>query len=257
MKPEDRRAYLVDMVREHGRMSVDTLAERLKISRETIRRDLTELSDRGLVRKYHGGALAPETAGEGPFQARLSQNMHEKRAIARRAAALFESGDTLFIDTGSTTVFFAEELSVRSGITVITNSISIASIMARGSDGTRVFLIGGEYREEAAENIGALAVEQISRFSAQHVVLTVAALDQSGAMDFDLQEAEVARAMIERAKEVTVILDSSKFDKTALFAVCPLAMIDRIVCEEPPSTQLADALRAASVEVVIGENGRP
>jgi DeoR/GlpR family transcriptional regulator of sugar metabolism len=257
MKPEDRRAYLVDIVREHGRVSVEMLAERLRISRETIRRDLTELSDRGLVRKYHGGAFAPEVAGEGAFQARLSQNMHKKRAIARRASAFFQSGDTLFIDTGSTTVFFAEELSPQSGITVITNSVSIASIMARGSDGTRVFMIGGEYRDDGAENIGALAVEQISRFSAQHVVLTVAALDQSGAMDFDLQEAEVARAMIERAKEVTIIVDSSKFDKTALFGVCPLTMIDRIVCEEPPSSRLADALRAASVEVIIAENGRP
>jgi DeoR/GlpR family transcriptional regulator of sugar metabolism len=183
--------------------------------------------------------------------------MHQKRAIARRAAALFQEGDTLFVDTGSTTMYFAEELSTRSGITTITNSVSIAAIMARGSDGTRVFLIGGEYRDEAAENIGVLAIEQISRFSAQHVVLTVAALDQRGAMDFDLQEAEIARAMIEQAREVTVILDSSKFEKTALFGVCPLATIDRIVCEAPPSTQLADALRAASVEVVIGESGRP
>ena len=257
MKPDHRRSFLVDMVRDFGRVSVEELAKHLKASKETIRRDLTELSDRGLIKKYHGGALTPEAPGEGPFQARMAQNMQQKRAIARCAAALFSSGDSVFIDTGSTTICFAEELSNHSGITVITNSVAISSIIARGSGGARVFSIGGEYRDEGAENVGALAIEQISRFSARHAVLTVAALDPSGIMDFDLQEAEIARMMIERAKEVTIVVDSSKFDQTALFSLCSLAMIDRIVCDEPPPPQLSAALKRASVNVIVAKSGQP
>lgn len=253
MKPNDRRLALVDFVRDLGRVSVETLAAKLNTSKETVRRDLAELSDRGLIKKYHGGALAPEAAGEGPFKARMAQNMPQKRTIARCASALFRSGDTLFVDTGSTTVVFAEELANIFGITVITNSQTITSIMARGSGDARIFSIGGEYRDEAAENVGPLAIEQISRFSAQHAILTVAAINSDGVMDFNLEEAEVARAMIARASEVTILLDSSKFEKTALFSVCSLATIDRVICEDAPSPKLRDALRRAAVDIIVAE----
>ncbi|HWH57107.1 MAG TPA: DeoR/GlpR family DNA-binding transcription regulator, partial [Terriglobales bacterium] len=146
MRPTDRRDVIVDLVREHERVTVDFLAHQLTTSCETIRRDLTELAARGLIRKFHGGATLPDLAGiglkaEGSFQARMQENLREKRAIGRRAAALFSPGDTLFIDTGTTTVIFAEELARLSRLTVITNSLSIAQTIARG-EGNRAFLLG-------------------------------------------------------------------------------------------------------------------
>ena len=116
MKPGIRRERIVDLVRERERVSVDDLAALLGSSRETIRRDLTELAGRGLIRKVHGGAMMPEVPREGAFPARLSEAIREKRAVARAAAALFGAGDTLFIDTGTTTLLFAEELARRPGV---------------------------------------------------------------------------------------------------------------------------------------------
>ena len=256
MRPTDRRDLIIDLVRERERVTVDYLAQTLTTSCETIRRDLTELAARGLVRKFHGGATSLDLANagakiEGSFQTRMQEHLREKRAIARRAASLFSPGDTLFIDTGTTTVIFAEELARLSRLTVITNSIAIAQTIARGAEGNRVFLVGGEYSDDAAENVGTLAVEQISRFRTAYAVLTVGAIEAHGAMDYDLHETEVAIAMVAQARNVTILADSSKLGRAGLFHVCTLADIDRLVVDAPPEGAIDGALRSAGVEIVV------
>jgi DeoR/GlpR family transcriptional regulator of sugar metabolism len=254
MRPAARRDLIVDLVRERQRVTVDFLAEQLTTSRETIRRDLTELAACGLIQKFHGGATVPDVSGaglktEGSFQARMQDHMREKRTLARRAAALFSPGDILFIDTGTTTAIFAEELCRLSRLTVITNSVSIAQMIVRG-EGNRAFLLGGEYNEDAGENLGTLAVEQVSRFHATHAVLTVGAIEPDGVFDFNLDEAEIARAMIAQSRHVTVLADAGKFTKSALFQVCPLAAIDRLVTNDAPQP-MVEALRVAEVETIL------
>jgi DeoR family glycerol-3-phosphate regulon repressor len=255
MRPNDRREKIVDLVRERERVTVDFLAQELSTSCETIRRDLTELSARGHIRKFHGGATLPELSGanlEGSFQARMQEHLREKRAIARGAAALFSPGDTLFIDTGTTTVIFAEELARLSRLTVITNSIAIAQTMARSAgNGNRVFLIGGEYSDDAGENVGTLAIDQIARFHASHAVLTVGAVEPEGILDYDLAETEIASAMVAQSRAVTILADSSKLVRSALFQVCPLTDVDRLVVDRAPGGPIAEALQAAAVEVIV------
>lgn len=255
MRPADRRDVIVDLVREHERVTVDFLADQLAASCETIRRDLTELAARGLVRKFHGGATLPDLSGvglksEGSFPARMQEHSREKRAVGRRAAALFSPGDTLFIDTGTTTVIFADELVKLSRLTVITNSLSIAQTIARNQK-NRAFLIGGEYSDDASETLGTLAVEQISRFHANYAVLTVGAIEADGVFDFNLNEAEIARAMVAQSRHVTVLADSAKFGRSALFQVCSLIAIDRLVVNSAPEGVMAEALRAAEVEMIL------
>lgn len=251
MKPSERHAAILQFVRDTGKVTVDFLADELDASRETIRRDLTELSLQGQLRKYHGGAERLERYTEGAFRSRLQEHAEEKREIGRLAASLFDSGDTLFIDTGTTTVAFAEELASRPAMTVVTNSIAITQTLTRGGTGHRVFLIGGEYLEEAAENVGPLAVEQIGQYTCRDAVITVGAIDASGVMDFELREAEIARAMIKQARRITVIADDSKLNRNALFRVCHLGQIDRLIVNRAPDTQLSDALAAAGVEVIV------
>ncbi|WP_321815163.1 MULTISPECIES: DeoR/GlpR family DNA-binding transcription regulator [unclassified Paraburkholderia] len=250
MKPSERHTAILAHVRDSGKVTVDFLADNLGTSRETIRRDLTELSLRGLLRKYHGGAERLDRRTEGAFNARLSEQADEKRAVARLAASLFDKDDTLFVDTGTTTLAFAEELAARPKMTIVTNSVTITQTLARSSERHRVFMIGGEFLEEASENVGALAVEQIKQFTAHDAVITVGAIDATGAMDFELREAEIARAMIGQARRVTVIADDTKLNRSALFRVCLLNEIHRIVVNEYPDPQLADAFRAAGIEIL-------
>jgi DeoR family glycerol-3-phosphate regulon repressor len=256
MRPSDRRELIIDLVRERERVTVECLAQELDASPETIRRDLTELAARGVIRKFHGGAAWTEAAAfgskiEGAFHARMQEHLREKRAIARRAAALFSPGDALFVDTGTTTVVFAEELSRLSHLTVITNSVAIVQTIVRGDKSNRAFLIGGRYRDEASENLGTLAVEQIGRFRAEHTVLTAGVIEPDGVMDYDLNEAEIAMAMVANTRSLTVLADSSKFNRAGLFQVCPLAEVDRLVVNQEPEGQLADALQAAAVELIV------
>jgi len=242
------------MVRERERVTVDALAELLGTSRETIRRDLTDLAERGRVRKFHGGATIaeprlPEADVEGSFQGRLLENAEAKRAIARRAIQLFEPGDTLFVDTGTTTLLFAEELALASGLTVITNSAAIAALASRGTSNS-TFLIGGEYRAESTENLGPLAIDQISQFHAIHAVLAVGSIETVGILDFDLREADVARAMIAQSRSVTVLADASKFGRGGLIKVAPLEAVHRVVTESEPPQPIAEALEEAGVSVI-------
>lgn len=237
-------------------MTVDALADELSISRETIRRDLTELADRGQLRKFHGGAMLSEISGEGAFAVRMGEALREKRNIARAAAGLFHAGDTMLVDTGSTTVLFAEELARNSGLTVITNSLMIAQILGRAPANHKVFVLGGEYNAEVGENLGTLTIEQIAAFHVDHAVITVGGVGVGGMMDFDIEEARVAKAMIAQASAVTVIADSSKLGRTALFQVCSLRDVDRLVLDKAPSGALAEALAAASIEIIVAEDDR-
>ena len=248
MRPSERHQHILELLRQRERISVDELARTLSTSQETIRRDLTVLADDGQVTKFHGGAsLPPRGEHENAFQTRMNEFSQEKRAVARYAAALYASGDSILIDTGTTTLFFARELAKLSRITVITNSLLIAGSI--GASGNRVFMIGGEYRPESEQNIGALAMEQISRFNAEHAVVTIGALSADGAFDFSIEEAEITRAMIARTRYLTVIADSSKMGKRALFQVFPLKRIDRLIIDRKPVGELARALAEAHVEV--------
>lgn len=250
-----RRERIVQLVRNQERVTVGELAEALGTSRETIRRDLADLAETGRVRKIHGGATVAEPRPlqpnvEGPFRARLLENADAKRDIARSAIALFESGDTMFVDTGTTTLLFAEELAQASGLTVITNSAAIAGLAARGSSST-TFLIGGEYLADGTESLGPLAIEQIGRFHAIHAVLAVGSVESAGIFDFDLKEADVARAMIAQARSVTVLADASKFGRGGLIKIAPLSAVNRVITEAAPPREIARALKAAGVSVVL------
>lgn len=252
-KPEIRRGRIVKLVSELSTVSVDELATRLGASKETIRRDLAVLADEGRIRKTHGSAAVLDRRVEGPFSSRMAEAEVEKRRIAGRAAALFERGDTLFVDTGTTTLYFAESLAERSGLTVITNSLLIAEAISKGGKDNKVFLLGGEFLPDAHQTVGPLTLEQISRFNTNHVVLTVGAISNQGIMDFSIEEVEVARAMILNSRLVTVIADSSKLEREALFLLCSLDRVDRLIVDKAPSMELAEALKQAGVDVLIAD----
>lgn len=251
MRPSERRAAILEIVHEHKDVSVEFLAGRFRASHETIRRDLTRLAADGRLRKYHGGATLAEVAAEGAFSARIHEFARDKRAVARRAAALFGAGDTLFVDTGTTTLAFAQELAASSGMTIVSNSVSITQCLARGAGRNRVFLIGGEYCAEACENLGPLAVAQIAQFNAHDAVITVGAIGVAGLQDYALEEAEIARAMIARASRVTVLADASKLGRSALFPVCGLERVARLVVSAAPQGLLAQRLASAGVQVLL------
>lgn len=254
IRPDVRQDRIVALVEEEGDVSVDSLADRLGTSRETIRRDLTQLDQRGQLRKVHGGArrVDPDTGQiEGPFAHRMAENVEAKRAIARATASLFADGDTIMMDSGSTTAIFAEHLQRLKGLTLITNSFTALSHFARGDHQNHLFLLGGEFSIDLQETLGPMALEQLMQFHAEHAVLTVGAVQTGGIYDFDLRETELARAMVGRARQLTVLADSSKFDRTAVFEVAAMDKVTRIVTDRAPAADFAAALARQGVELIV------
>ena len=251
MRPLDRQSRIIDTVRARGKASVDELAEMFGTSVETIRRDLSSLARKGRLEKIHGGAIPPRSLGEGPFEQRMQRNGLAKRHIAQKLRELISPGDTLLIDTGSTTLIVAEELAPIDDLTVVTNSTAIAKVVAAGNKTASIFLLGGNYIEDNRQTCGIMAQEQLKQFHGNLAILTVAAVgDNAGLMDFSFEEAQMARAMLQRADRVIALADSSKFARAAPFVVAEFGQIDVLVCERAPNGNLARRLHEAGVTVV-------
>lgn len=254
MKPEDRRRRIAELVHEATRASVEDLAGLLETSRETVRRDLALLSEQGIVRKVHGGAVSAQTAFENPLKVRYATARQQKLALAQKAAGLFRDGDSLLIDAGTTTALFAAALGRAGSFTVITNSILVAEELRHGQRQSEVYLLGGRYYGEDQEMLGSLVVEQIQRVQADHAVLTVGAVDPAGrCLDFNAEEAYVARAMIASARQTTILADSTKLGRHALFQVCEANQISRLVTDAAPPPSVAAALRAAGADLIVAD----
>ncbi|MEZ5824928.1 MAG: DeoR/GlpR family DNA-binding transcription regulator [Geminicoccaceae bacterium] len=252
MKVRQRQAKIVALVRKNERVTIEELSSLLESSKETIRRDVAELAKNGHVQKVHGGAKIPDTFGDGSFRSRMSANAGAKARIAETAIRYFKPNETLFVVTGSTTLYFAEQLKRLSNLTIVTNSGEIARASHDRDSGNRIFLLGGEYNAANNQTIGTMVASQCRSFRAHHAVLTIGGLDEvTGAMDFSIDEAQIAAEMIGQSQSVTVLIDSSKFGRLASFEVCSLAKIDRVICERPPTGSLKAALDANGVEIIL------
>jgi len=250
MKPKLRQSRIMDVVAREGGATVDALAEEFGVSAETIRRDLAQLAMSGALQKVHGGARRLRLHAEGSFQERMGEDAAAKQVIAQKLAALVEPGDTLFIDTGTTTLFCAEALADVERLTVITNSFRVAETLSRGAGRARVYLLGGEYAADNAQTTGVLALDQIDRFQADHAVLAVAALDPAvGAANGDFDEAQIARRMMANAAHVIVVAQAAKLGRKAAHRICRLEEIDMLVCDAVPDEAFRAALDAARVEI--------
>ncbi len=250
LKPHERQPQIEAIIRLEGEVSVEMLARRFDVSSETIRRDLGYLAELGRVQKVHGGARRPLLIREPSHDARATKAAAEKAAIGRRLADAITPGETLFIDTGSTTLAAAEALAAIPNLTVITNSCRLAERLARASRDTAIHLLGGRYGHDNSQTTGFAVIEQLQAFRADRAVLTVAALDpEEGAMDASLDEAQIARAMIRNARSVTILADASKFGQQAAYAICATGDIDLIISGERLDKAHKDALRDRGIEL--------
>lgn len=258
-RTESRRAtqreneILQELRRSGGSSRIQNLADRLKVSEETIRRNLKSLARDGLVRRVHGGAHLPDARSEASFQQRVDENPDAKRRIAEKVAEIIEDGDSLFLDIGSTTSYIAQALQRRRDLFVVTNSVSVAHTLA-ARNGNRVFMAGGELRAHDGGAFGVEAIEFVRRFQVEYAVLSAAAINAaSGFMLFDLQEAEFSREIMRRAKTSIVAADSSKFDHRAPISVDAPALVDVLVTDSAPPEELRAALSSWSVDVVLAD----
>ncbi len=250
-----RQAEIIALLRESGRVSVDDLAAQFVVSPQTIRRDLNEMAEARLIARVHGGAIVASSVQNLAYDARKLVAQPHKRLIGEAAARLIADNSSMFINIGTTTEEVARALVGRSGLLVITNNLNVAAELYRNR-AIDVIITGGSVRPNDGGIVGATAVETIRQFRVDTAVIGISAIDADGTLlDFDIREVQVARAIIDNARHVILVADSSKFSRSAPARIGTLADIDTLVTDHLPSPAIVALCRAHDVDVV--ETGGP
>ncbi len=252
MMAEERRTQILQIARGAGRVKVNELVRRFNTSAVTIRNDLNELHQRGLVLRSHGGAVLPDTIlRESPVHERLKAHSDEKRRIGAMAATLINDGETIILDSGTTTLEIARQIKKKQGLQIITNGVNIAAELL-DARGVEVFIVGGSVRGESASISGRFTEEMVEQFSADKMFLSGAGCDLDfGVSGANLEETMVNRAMLAISREIILVSDASKFSKRSMSRIAPFSEIDTVISDTGLGEEIQVKLRAMGCNLIL------
>jgi DeoR/GlpR family transcriptional regulator of sugar metabolism len=249
MLTDERRALILARLQSAGRVLATDLSAELDVSQDTIRRDLRELDEAGLLRRVHGGALPRHGRAE-PYPERARQQPAAKASIARRAAQLARDGQVIVLDGGTTTLEVARALPDALRASVVTGSPPIAVALA-DHDGLEVTVVGGTLRPRGMVTVGADAVESLLAIRADIVFLGVCGLHpEIGVSTNDIEERHVKAAMIDGAASVVALADHDKLGTAMPFVVAPLREVTHLVTDARAGDAALEPYRALGIEVI-------
>ena len=225
----DRLEKIISLVSQHQKIDVNTLSDKLQVSKVTIRKDLDKLESRGLLHREHGYAVLK--SGD-DLNVRLSVNHSIKRKIAETAADLISDNETIMIESGSTCALLAECIcQTKRNVTIVTNSCFIANYV-RPYDSCQVVLLGGEYQSTSQVTVGPLLKQMIKRFHVQKAFIGTDGFDiDFGFMGRDLMRCEVAQYMAEASDELIILTDASKFSQKSLVEQVELDQVSQVITD--------------------------
>jgi DeoR family transcriptional regulator, fructose operon transcriptional repressor len=251
MFAEERKQQILAVLERTPAIRAAELGRTLGTSLASIRRDLADLDRSGLLKRTHGGAVSNHLAAFEPSLAQKEdQYQAEKAAIAAQAASLVQDGDTIFLDAGSTTRQIARELRRRRNLTVVTNSLSVASELA--SSGLVVILTGGHLRRGVLSQVGPIAEQAIAGLYVDRLFLAANGVDLvKGVTTPNIIEARTKRTMVDHAREVILVADHSKFGLVTFAHVCGLERLDAIITDEGVPDRFATAIAERGLKLHV------
>ena len=233
-----RQAEILGMARDGSRLEVDALALRFSVTPQTIRKDLNELCEQGLLQRYHGGAMMPSGIVNLAYESRRQLATDAKRRIGLRAAELIPNDCSLLINIGTTTEQVAMALRSHKGLMVITNNLNVVNIL-RGYPDIEVIVAGGLLRHSDGGIIGPPAVEFLRQFKVDYAIIGASAIDEDGSLlDYDYREVEVSRKIVESSRTVILVADSLKYERSAPVRIGRIADVDHFVTDVTPPERL-------------------
>ncbi|HTK27353.1 MAG TPA: DeoR/GlpR family DNA-binding transcription regulator [Pyrinomonadaceae bacterium] len=252
MLTEERRGAIVSLLHENGKVQVKELSKRFNISEVTIRTDLKELHQRGLVYKSHGGAVLPTlVAGEPTLYEKSVENAIEKSKIGAAAAEFVNDGETIILDSGSTTHEIAKRLKERQDLTVITNGINIATELA-GHRGIQIILLGGVMRHSSISIVGHFAEEMLSQLTADKLFMAADGCTlEFGISTPKFEESRINQAMVAIAREKYLTADSSKFGRNSLSRIVSLWDMDGVISDTGLTEEYQAEIAAHGLKLVL------
>lgn len=254
MESGERQAVIVRRLQERGRVEVTDLSAVLATSEVTVRRDLDELGEAGVLRRVRGGAVNLLMRGqELPFALREVEATEAKAAIAARAAALVGDGEAVLLDGGTTTLALARHLAGRR-LTVMALSLHHAGVLAGGGPDTALMLPGGTARPGELVLSGPLTESAIAGLRFDTAVLGGCGITGSGDLTtHDVADAAVMRAAARASRRTVLLADAGKFARTAMVVVAPVTDLDVVVTDSRAPDGDVEGLRRAGVEVLVEE----
>ena len=243
-----RQTQIINILSDRKKITVLELAELLKVSDVTIRKDLAILEEKGLLKREHGFATMPESDD---VSTRMIFSYEIKRKIAQKALESIKDGETLMIESGSCCALLAEEIVLnRRGITIITNSIFIANFL-RDKVGARIILLGGEFQPESQVMIGPLIKKCAENFNVDKIFMGTDGFNDVGAMSGDLMRAEAVRNMKKSARQAIILTESKKFTQSGIVPLINYGEIDFIYTDDKISEDKRNFLEDKGVKILI------
>lgn len=250
MNVERRQDAILGLLRMHERVETDDLATKFDVSIQTIRSDLRELSEAGLVNRTRGGAQRVFSASNRDYSDRRKLNADRKEKIGELAASLIPDNCSLTLNIGTTTEQVARALGSHKDLVVLSNNINIINTLM-DSKSKELILVGGAVRQSDGAIVGEDAVEFISRFKVDFAVIGASALDADGSvLDYDAREVSVARAILRNARTRVLVCDNSKFERTAPVRICDISELDYVITDAVPPQSFIDAAHRSQTEVL-------
>lgn len=249
---EERKREMAHYIQSKGRALVPELAERFQVSESTVRRDLRDLEEAKQLRRTHGGAVAIEQDTVEPtFMEKEDRYRTQKEEIARCALSFIEDGDTIFLDSGTTTYYLAKHLKDFQELTVVTNSNMVAEELKQVKH-IQLLLTGGALRHETQALVGPLANRSIGAIRVSKLFLAINGVDSvAGLTTPNLIEAETKRCMIHASKQIILVADHSKFGQVSFAKVADLSEIHHCIVDLGVTEQAISDMEAEGIKVTI------
>jgi DeoR/GlpR family transcriptional regulator of sugar metabolism len=247
-----RTLQMVDYVNRRKYCSTAELISVFGVSSATVRRDIGEIVRDRRLRKVHGGVAVVDSlpdavrpAADGPLADRIQANPEEKARIARMAASLVTSGDILFIDSSTTALVFARQLqkSTLTNLTIVTNSVPVIQEFHLFPPRFVLVSVGGSFNAQLNSFLGKAAIDALHRFQIDKAFVSAAGITSAGLFTYHESHAEFLKVVLEVASEAYVLLDSSKFNKNALFEICRLDRFSALVSDAAAPASIQGAVR--------------
>jgi len=229
MLKEERQQAIIELLRRDGKVLAADLITRLKVSEDTIRRDLNDLAEAGILQRVHGGAF-PRSPSL-PYEQRVRETDAAKRAMAETAARLIHERQVVFMDSGSTVLEVVAHLPTSLRATIVTNSLPVAAALIHHTE-IEVQVLGGRLKKDAQAMVGVPVVEALRHLRADLCLLGVCSLHPDiGISMLDAEEAYVKRAMIEQAAEVVAVAGAAKLGTAAPYVIGPITALTYLVTD--------------------------
>jgi DeoR family glycerol-3-phosphate regulon repressor len=245
-----RHLEIIELTKRHGFLSTEELSSLLKVTVQTIRRDINTLCEKRLLRRYHGGAGLLSSTENVSYSTRQVLNHEAKIRIAKMAAEFIPDNASLFINIGTTTEEVAKALRDHRKLRVITNNLNVAGLLC-GNAEFEVIVAGGVVRGDRGV-IGESTIDFVRQFKVDYGIIGISGIDEDGTLlDFDYREVRVAQTIIENARRVLLVADHTKFDCNPMVRLGSLSEIDAFFTDRSPPNRIQEILDKGDVALYV------